>query len=103
MIHRANLAALLTMGTLWAGLLVVSGSLIALAAASVLPGARGPANLFGLTIVAAGEYVFLVVVASRVFPQASARLLAGTELFLASVMFILALAALAALLAGATA
>ncbi len=104
MVHRANLAALLLMGTLWAGLLVISGSMIGLSASTVLPGARGPASLFGITIVAAGEYVFLVVVASRIFPKASSRLLAGTELFLASVMFVFLVAAAAvAIVAGANA
>ncbi len=103
MVYRANLAALLAIGTLWAALLVVSGAMISLSSGAVLPGTRGPASLFGMTIVAAGEYVFLVVVASRVFPKASGRLLAATELFVAGVMCVLALAAVIALLVGVTA
>ena len=88
MLRRLNLAALLALGTLWAGLLVVGG--LALASREWVPGpaATGAGLAGGLTAIAAGQFVFLVVVGDRLFPGASRTVVTVTELAL-GLMFLL--------------
>lgn len=66
-----NLTALIVFGALWAGLLVVGGAILAVSAsdsaiASLLTG--------GAAAIAAGGFVFQVVVADRLFPMVDRRL-----------------------------
>ncbi len=89
-IHRTNLAVLFALGTLWAALLVVGGLLLPSILRRAWPAAGPSAALLGLTVVAAGQYVFLTVVADRLFPRASRRLVAGMEVALGAVMVALA-------------
>ena len=80
-----NLSALLVFGTLWAGLLVVGGALFAATSretvyAALLTG--------GATSIIAGQFVFLVVVADRVFPRVDRRLADVTEASLAGLIIL---------------
>lgn len=101
--HRTNLAVLLALGTLWAALLVVGGSLLPSILRRAWPASGLSALLLGLTVVVAGQYVFLTVVADRLFPRASRRLVAGAELALGALMVALAGGAGVAAFAGGAA
>lgn len=81
--RTVNLSALLVFGTLWAGLLVVGGALLAavprdMIYASLLTG--------GATAVIAGQFVFQVVVADRLFPQVDRRVADVTEAAMAGLI-----------------
>lgn len=97
---RWHVVALLILGTLWAGLLVVGGSLLPSILSRAWPAAGAAALLLGLTVIAAGEYVFLTVVADRVFPRASRRAVSGAELTLGGAMVGLAVCAIGVLSLG---
>jgi len=77
--RRLNAIALLSLGTLWAGLLVVGGGLMVARSGAFWPGVQPATVCAGLTGVAAGEFVFAVIVADRLFPQASRRVTATVE------------------------
>ena len=78
------LGARLTLGTLWGLTLVIAGVLLLTPGA--MPGIG--ASIERITIpaalwsIASGEFVFLVIVADRIFPQVPARLRVGIETFL---------------------
>ncbi|MFU8828369.1 MAG: hypothetical protein ACNA8P_02940 [Phycisphaerales bacterium] len=59
--------ALLSIGTLWAVILIMMGVKLA---ASPWPGMpRESALWFGIASIAAGEFLFMYIVADRVFPK----------------------------------
>ena len=69
--RAVNLTALIVFGALWAGLLVVGGAILAVSArdtatAALLTG--------GASAIAAGGFVFQVVVCDRLFPSVDRRL-----------------------------
>ncbi|MEC9374667.1 MAG: hypothetical protein VYC34_12520 [Planctomycetota bacterium] len=77
MVRILNMTALVALGSLWAGILVVIGAMLvagAMPGGLAAPQLRGVASILGLTFLAAGEFVFLVLVADRLFPKASPRL-----------------------------
>lgn len=79
MMRRANVAMLLAFGSLWAGSLVVTGLTMTTALPAAEPSLRTPAFVGGVTAIAAGQYVFLVVVGTRLFPGASRVAVAAME------------------------
>lgn len=81
--RAANLTALLVFGTLWAGLLVVGGAMLA---ASARESAYAALLTGGSTAIAAGSFVFQVVVADRVFPRVDRRLADVAEAALAALL-----------------
>lgn len=81
------------LGALWAGLLVVGGALLAASSDRWWPGLALVAWLLGATVIAAGEYVFVVMVGDRLFPGASRSVVAAIELTLGIGMAALALGA----------
>jgi len=82
MLRRINFLAMLLLGSLWAGtLLIVGVMVIARPSPSMAP--MGHAGItVGLTFVTAGQFVFAVVVADRLFPLASRTLTTRVELVL---------------------
>lgn len=77
--HRLNLLGLLALGTLWAMVLVIGGAVVAAAPPSAWGWMGGAARLAGLTAIAGGQFVFLVVVADRVCPGANRGVVASVE------------------------
>lgn len=82
MMQRLNLAALLTLGTLWAGLLVVGGLALVAQAGASDDALAAPTFAGGLTAIVAGQFVFLSVVADRVVPHAPRPFVASAECLL---------------------
>ncbi len=79
----ANLMALLTFGSLWAGLLVVGGAVLASLAQE---SAYAPMLTGGASAIVAGGFVFQVVVADRLFPHVNRRLTDVTQTSLGIVL-----------------
>lgn len=64
----------------WAWLMVVCGWWAVLSGPREWPILKGVCLLAGVTMAAGGQLVFMVLVADRVFPGASRRLMLGLEL-----------------------
>ncbi len=94
--RTANLIALLVFGSLWAGLLVVGGALLAASAERMIYAALLSGGAAGI---AAGGFVFQVVVADRLFPRVDRRVADVAEASLAGLL-IIALGLTALLLTG---
>ncbi|TVQ31014.1 MAG: hypothetical protein EA376_10525 [Phycisphaeraceae bacterium] len=80
MLRRINFLAMLLLGSLWAGtLLIVGAMVVARPSPSMAP--MGHAGIaVGLTFITAGQFVFAVVVADRLFPMANRVLTTRVEL-----------------------
>ncbi|MEQ9096512.1 MAG: hypothetical protein RIE32_09640 [Phycisphaerales bacterium] len=72
--RRLSTAALALVATAWAGVLVVAGLWLVFSAGPRWPMFSVPAALGGWTAVAMGTFVFMFLVADRVFPKASRTL-----------------------------
>ncbi|TVQ64190.1 MAG: hypothetical protein EA379_02310 [Phycisphaerales bacterium] len=102
MLRWVNLLALVALGTVWAGLLVVGGYALA-SYGWFASGASARAGLAGgLTAIAAGQFVFLVVVGDRLFPGASRVSVMVAELGFGSLFVIGAAMTAMSLVFGAT-
>lgn len=87
MVVRAlNFTALLVFGTLWSVLLVVGGALLSTRAQGFPPSLFPMVVVLGLTSVCAGQYVFLTVVADRLFPGVRREVAMGAEITLVGLM-----------------
>lgn len=75
--RRLIAAAVVLLGSLWAAALVISGALMA--SGTAFSAFRDYTTLLGLTFIGAGQFVFLVIVADRMFPRADRRLVAVVE------------------------
>ncbi len=80
--------AVLGLGTLWAGTLVVSGAAMASGRSPVASSMGTLGVLAGVTFVAAGQFVFMVVVADRLFPRVERRVRASGEAFVAAALLL---------------
>lgn len=83
---------MVTVATLWASALVFIGLTLALGAGETMPLAFQPMPLavrvvLGLTAVAAGLLVFMCLVADRLFPRASRRVVWWGEIAMCVVLF----------------
>lgn len=67
---RLSTAALALVATVWAGALVVAGLWLVFSAGPRWPMFSVPAALGGWTAVAMGTFVFMFLVADRLFPKA---------------------------------
>jgi len=88
-LHRLNLLLMLALGGVWAGALVVLGALLAsgdLSAGSAWPSLRPLATALGVCFMAAGLFVFAVIVADRLFPGAARGVTTLVETALGLVM-----------------
>lgn len=97
--HRATVAALAALGTLWAAVLVVGGAVLATLGPGHWPEMGLGSLLAGLTAVAAGEFVFLAIVGDRLFPASRRTLLGAGELIFGGAFVLGAIGTVAALLA----
>lgn len=97
--HRATVAALASLGTLWAAVLVVGGAMLATLGPRHWPDMGSASLLAGLTAVAAGEFVFLAIVGDRLFPASRRTLLGAGELMFGGAFVLGAIGTVAALLA----
>lgn len=99
MLRFATTASLVLAAWAWATLLTVGGAILATS-----PGGFGPweprvMTLWGLAGVAAGVFVFEVMVADRLFPRARGRWVVGLEVSAGGLMLLFAAAGVAALIA----
>lgn len=78
--RRISLAVRLVAAAAWAWLMVVCGWWAVLSGPREWPILRGVNLPAGLAMAAGGQLVFMVLVADRLFPSASRRLLLGLEL-----------------------
>lgn len=103
MLRNLNTLALLTTATAWATLLVVGGGLLVTNSGAI--GILNPrtAALVGLAALAAGIFIFEVIVADRLFPKAVGRLPLTVEVASGVLMLLLSGAALVDYLAFHTA
>ena len=69
--RRLTTAALALVATAWAGALVVAGMWLVFSAGPRWPMFSVPATLGGWTAMAMGTFVFMFLVADRVFPRAA--------------------------------
>lgn len=92
--QRIGLSVRVLAAAAWAWLMVVCGWWAILSGPLEWPILRGMSLLSGLTMAAGGQLVFMVLVADRVFPGASRRMMLGLEL----VSFLAFLAGLGAVL-----
>ncbi len=72
-VRRLNFLALLALGSTWAGALTIIGALLLTRDLINWPGLDSLGRTIGVTFIAAGQFVFLVVVADRMFPRANPR------------------------------
>lgn len=96
--RRLSLSLLALAGTAWGGLLTVAGLWLLMIARDQSALGPWPRIIGGLTAVGAGLLVFMCLVADRLFPKASRRLVVWSEL-LSSVVVFLGVAWLVVLLA----
>lgn len=78
--QRISLGVRLIASAAWAWLMVVSGWWAVLSGPREWPILKGVSLLGGITMAAGGQLVFMVLVADRLFPYASRRLMLGLEL-----------------------
>lgn len=69
--RRLSTAALALVATAWAGALVIAGMWLVFSAGPRWPMFSVPATLGGWTAMAMGTFVFMFLVADRVFPKAA--------------------------------
>ena len=79
-------AVLIALGALWSVLLVVGGALVATRSSSALPTLSPVLACGGITAMIAGQFVFLVVVADRIFPNVQRRIALVSEAILAAAL-----------------
>lgn len=96
--RSVNLLMLVTVGWAWGMLLVVGGAWLATRAAE-FPAVRPAVVIGGITSVLAGQFVFLVMVADRLFPGVRRELKVATEMTLAALL-VMGVAATITILAG---
>lgn len=70
LVHRTTTLLLVALGTLWAMILVVGGLMVLGEVGPTGGGLARAGVAAALTAVAAGQFVFLVVVGDRLFPEA---------------------------------
>jgi len=88
MTKRMNTVAVMGLGALWAGTLVVSGATLAGGGSPIATSLGTLGVLAGVTFVAAGQFVFMVVVADRMFPRVERRVRASGEAFVAAALLL---------------
>lgn len=88
---------LLALGALWSVVLIVGGALVATRSGEAIPSLTPVLACGGVTAMIAGQFVFLVVVADRLFPRVQRRLAVVAEIILA-VLLVAGLAATITLL-----
>lgn len=102
MLRNINMLVLLVSATAWATLLVVGGGLLAVnSSIRIGPWTTTSVTLAGLAGVAAGIFVFEVVVADRLFPKAARRLPLAVEATCGVLMLLLTGAAIVAVFSSA--
>jgi hypothetical protein len=102
MLRGLNTFALLATSWAWATLLVVGGLSLAVSPPSGLgPWKSASVTLAGLAGVAAGFFVFEVIVADRVFPRARRPMTLSVEIIAGALMLIFTGAAVFVALSGA--
>lgn len=84
--RSVNLMMLLSVGWAWGVLLVVGGAWLATRSAEFPPASRPAVVVGGVTSVLAGQFVFLVMVADRLFPGVRRDVKMITELALAALL-----------------
>jgi hypothetical protein len=99
-VRSVNTYAVMILGTLWAILLVVGGSLLPTSGAwNDMPAMRPVLLVGGFTAVVAGCFVFVVIVADRLFPHVEAHIAMWTEIALAG-LFLSGIAATITVMVG---
>lgn len=78
--QRISLAVRLAAAAAWAWLMLICGWWAILSGPQEWPILKGISFLGGVTMAAGGQLVFMVLVADRLFPYASRRLMLGLEL-----------------------
>lgn len=68
-----TLTILASLATGWAAAMVMAGLWFLVVATGRWRELSGPLGVFGITVIAGGQYVFMVLVANRVFPLAARR------------------------------
>lgn len=94
MLHRLNMLLLLASAWAWATLLLVGGAILATSRISFGPWSRTNMALVGLAGLAAGMFVFGVIVADRLFPRADRRLTFTFEITTGVMMVLFSIAAI---------
>lgn len=100
--HRLNLLGLLTLGTLWAMLLVIGGAVVASSPPAEWGWMGSATRLGGMAAVAGGQFVFLVVVADRLCPGANRTVVASVEGIAGGLFALFLVGAFVALAVGAS-
>lgn len=100
--RRISLALLVSVAAPWAALLAVSGLSLLFAGPRLAALGETPRIVLGLAAWAAGQLVFMCLIADRLFPLASRRAVWWIEIFTSTLM-IASLAWLMLILAGALA
>ncbi|MBA4028166.1 MAG: hypothetical protein C0475_03340 [Planctomyces sp.] len=80
--------AILLVSAATAWLIVLSGLWVAFEWSARFPALRHLSGPFGVMLIAAGQFVFAVLVADRLFPRASLGLRAGFETLTAGVFLV---------------
>lgn len=102
MLRGLNMFVLLTTSWAWATLLVVGGASLAVSPPSGLgPWKSASMSLAGLAGIAAGVFVFEVIVADRLFPRARRKLTLSVEIASGALMLIFTAAAVFVAASGA--
>ncbi len=95
--RRAFRAMLILTATPWAAALTVTGLWLAFTGWKVLPGARIACVIGGAFWVVSGQLLFMCLVADRLFPRASRRLVGASEIGLSAAVVGLFLGAIIAM------
>lgn len=74
-----SLAAVSLIATVWAGVMVLLGLAVLHAGRGLLPVPDAMFSFLGLGAVSGGQFVFMVLVADRLFPRAHRRMTALAE------------------------
>ncbi|MBL8760661.1 MAG: hypothetical protein JNL50_05095 [Phycisphaerae bacterium] len=98
-LRRLGAALRAAAATAWAGTLLLTGLWIAMNGPTRWPVPRELCLVGGLSLLAGGQFLFLVLVADRVFPRASSRVVWAVEVVLFAA-FVLGLGATLYLLGG---
>lgn len=85
--RRLSLTLLVLAGTAWGGLLTTAGLWLLLIAGDQSALGPWPRLIGGLTAAGAGLLVFMCLVADRLFPRASRRVVVWSELLASLVVF----------------